>query len=190
MRTFWKALRLFLWMTVLTGIVYPLIVTAIGQLTWKMNAKGRIVTVQNRPVGSYQIGQKFEKDLYFWPRPSAVDYNSLPSGGSNLGPTSSTLKKIVEERTIAQLKANPDSGNEVPKELLFASGSGLDPHISPKTAYYQIPRVAKARKIEEKKLRSLVDGMIDERVFGLIGERTVNVLMLNIALDELKGSNE
>lgn len=178
--------RMFLWMTLLTGIIYPLIVTAIAQLTMKQKADGNILSVNEKKVGASLIAQKFESDRYFWPRPSSVDYNPLPSGGSNLGPISEALKKAVAERQEKILKTHPVAKEQIPPELLFASGSGLDPHISIAAAYFQIERIAKARGLEAKKIKSLIDDMGIKRSFGFLGEACVNVLLLNHALDELQ----
>lgn len=166
-------------MTFLTGLLYPLLITLIAQTTMKPQADGEILLHQGKKVGSSHIAQKFESPKYFWPRPSAIDYNPLPSGGSNLGPTSASLKKTVEER-----KARFHSGN-IPSELLFASGSGLDPHITSSAAYFQIDRVAQARGLDSKRVKELVDRLIEKRRLGFLGEPCLNVLKLNLALDEL-----
>lgn len=178
-----KALRMFVWMTVLTGILYPLSITVIANMAMPKKAKGSMVTHNNKIVGSLLIGQKFESEKYFWSRPSAIDYNPLPSGGTNLGPTSEDLKKIVDKRR--SILATHNKTDEIPSELLFASGSGLDPHISPKTAYFQIARVAKARTREGKELKNLIDSLTQKRRFGFLGAKYVNVLKLNLALDRL-----
>lgn len=175
-----QALRLFLWLFIITGVVYPSLITFIAHTTMKHKATGSLVK-----GGSLLIGQKFEGEKYFWSRPSAVDYNPLPSGGSNLGPTSKTLKNNVEKRRLLIAKAS-DNG-EPPSELLFASGSGLDPHISPAAAYFQLHRIARARKIDEEKIREIVHLLIEKRRFGFIGVPCVNVLKLNLALDLLTG---
>ena len=175
---------MFLWMTFLTGIIYPLLITAIAQLTMKQKADGDFLSVKDKTVGATLIAQKFESDKYFWARPSAVDYNPLPSGGSNLGPTSAALKKAVEERQEKIIKAHPVDKNKIPTELLFASGSGLDPHISVFTAYFQIERVAKSRGLESSDIKHLIDSMVIKPRLGFLGEACVNVLMLNKALDE------
>jgi len=184
MNKIWNNVRMFLWMTLLTGIIYPLLITAIAQLTMKQKADGDFLSSKDKVVGATLIAQKFESDKYFWARPSSIDYNPLPSGGSNLGPTSAALKKAVEERQEKIIKAHNVAKDKIPAELLFASGSGLDPHINVATAYFQIERVAKSRGIESKGIKSLVDKMIIKRGFGFLGEACVNVLMLNKALDE------
>lgn len=182
----WNNIRMFLWMTLVTGIAYPLLMIAIAQLTMQQHADGDLITVQEKTIGAALIAQKFEENHYFWPRPSFNDYNPLPSGGSNLGPTSAVLKKIVEDRKAAISKANDiaDSLNKnIPQELLFASGSGLDPHISPATAHFQIRRIAKARGLNDETLSLLIDNLTEKRRFGFIGEPCVNVLKLNLTLD-------
>ncbi|HEY4831551.1 MAG TPA: potassium-transporting ATPase subunit KdpC [Waddliaceae bacterium] len=175
---------MFLWMTFLTGIIYPLLITIIAQLTMKQKADGNFLSVKDKIVGSALIAQKFESDKYFWARPSAIDYNPLPSGGSNLGPTSAALKKAVEERQEKIIKAHLVDKNKIPAELLFASGSGLDPHVSVFTAYFQIERVAKSRGLENSDIKNLIDSIAIKPRFGFLGEACVNVLMLNKTLDE------
>lgn len=188
MKDWWCTLKMFLWMMVLTGIVYPLIITGIAQLTMKHRADGSFITSKDTTVGSRLIGQKFTSERYFWPRPSAVDYNPLPSGGSNLGPTSAALKKAVEDRAIAIAKAhNLDDHGSIPSELLFASGSGLDPHISVEAVHFQLDRVSRARGWNESKqseVKKLVDHLTENKWFFL-GGPYINVLQLNKALDEL-----
>lgn len=179
---------MFLWLTVLTGIVYPLFITGFAQVTMKKRADGEIIYRHGHPVGSALIAQKFESDKYFWPRPSAVDYN-IPSGGSNLGPTSAALKKALEGRKEKIMKAQGANDGQVPSELLFASGSGIDPHISPSTALYQVERIIRARNLNQSSAKNeilkLIDSMTTSRFFGFLGEPYVNVLKLNMALDEL-----
>ena len=136
-----KPLRMFMWMLFLTGIAYPLCVTLISYVAMRHKAQGSLLTFEGRVIGSSLIAQKFESSQYFWPRPSAIDYQPLPSGGSNLGPTSRELKKEVEMRRSRY------TSKQVPSELLFASASGIDPHISPEAAYFQSSRVANARHI-------------------------------------------
>lgn len=181
---------MFLWMTFLTGILYPLLITAVAQLTMKQTADGNFLASKEKMAGAPLVGatliaQKFESDKYFWPRPSSIDYNPLPSGGSNLGPTSVALKKAIEERQEKIAKSHSIEKDKIPAELLFASGSGLDPHITVSTAYFQIERIAKSRSIESKEIKSLVDKTTIKRGLGFLGETCVNVLVLNRALDEL-----
>lgn len=177
---------MFIWLTFLTGIVYPLLVTTIAQLAFKEKADGDFVTLNERYVGARLIGQKFESDKYFFGRPSANDYNPLNSGGSNLGPTSAVLKKAVDERREKILKAHPNEKKDVPAELLFASGSGLDPHISLGTAYFQIDRVANARGLKRTDLENIINKQTVKPILGFLGEPYINVLILNKTLDELK----
>jgi K+-transporting ATPase ATPase C chain len=175
-----QGLRLFLWMVLLTGVAYPLIITLVAQLIMHDKAQGGILVDKERTVGARLIAQKFEDAKYFWPRPSAVDYNPLPSGGSNYGPTSAALKHLVDERRSRFSK------KDVPTELLYASGSGLDPHLSPEAVYFQVERVAKARGLDPKALEPLIQKQIKGRSFGFLGEPCINVLLLNRALDDLK----
>jgi potassium-transporting ATPase KdpC subunit len=146
---------------------------------------GDFLASKEKVVGATLIAQKFESDKYFWARPSSIDYNPLPSGGSNLGPTSAALKKFVEERQEKIIKAHHVDKDKIPPELLFASGSGLDPHITIPTAYFQIERVAKARGVESKDIKNLIDSRVIKPSMGFLGEACVNVLILNRALDEL-----
>lgn len=185
MKKIWNNIRMFLWMTILTGVIYPLIITGIAQLTMKQKADGNFIFSKDQPVGATLIAQKFESDKYFWSRPSSIDYNPLPSGGSNLGPTSAALKKAVGERQEKILKSPNVKKDNIPTELLFASGSGLDPHIGLDTAYFQIERVAKARGLANNDIKKLIDDMIIKRSLGFLGDPCVNVLILNRALDEL-----
>ncbi len=169
---------MYLWLLLVTGVAYPLFITLIAQGIMRDRADGGIIVRDGKPIGASLIAQKFESDKYFWPRPSSVDYNPLPSGGSNLGPTSSDLKKSVEER-----QSRFATKRAIPSELLFASGSGLDPHISPKAAYFQVERIVKARGIDPKTVAKLIEDHTEGRLLGFIGEPCVNVLLLNRALD-------
>lgn len=159
-------------MWILTGILYPALITIIAKTTMQKQAEGSFINNK----GSTLIAQKFTSERYFWPRPSSIDYNALASGGSNLGPISPRLKKAVADR-YAKFSEKP------PTELLYASGSGLDPHISPESAYFQVARIAKVRKLPEKNLNALVARHIQKQ---FLGRYVVNVLELNIALDEMK----
>jgi len=172
----------FVVLTLITGIVYPLIVTAFAQL-FPNKATGSVIEVNGKAVGSELIGQPFSDPKYFWSRPSATSpqpYNGASSSGSNLGPTNKALREAVAER-LKQFEQKP-----VPADLVTASASGLDPHISPQAAQYQISRVAKARGMDEGKIRSLVEQYTEPRTLGVLGEPRVNVLRLNLALDALK----
>ena len=172
----------FVVLTFLTGIIYPLIVTAFAQL-FPNKATGSVIEVNDRAVGSELIGQPFSDPKYFWSRPSATSpqpYNGASSSGSNLGPTNKALHEAVAER-LKQFEHKP-----VPADLVTASASGLDPHISPEAAQFQVSRVAKARGLTEERIQELLDRHIEARTFGLLGEPRVNVLKLNLALDALK----
>ena len=186
MNTLWVSLRMLLALTLLTGVVYPLALTGLAQLFLPGKANGSVIEHAGGLVGSDLVGQNFTSDRYFWPRPSAVDYSPLPSGGSNLGPTSrALLNKIAERRARLVSAGNPV---EVPPDLLLASGSGLDPHISPEAAFYQIDRVQRARGVPESwrpELAALVRSRTEGPQWGLFGEPRVNVLRLNLALDSL-----
>lgn len=191
MKNLWNNLKMFLWMAFLTGIAYPLLITGIAQLTMQRQAEGDLIISKGTVVGASLIGQKFQNEKYFWGRPSAVDYNPLPSGASNLGPISNVLKKAVQERkAIIEKWPGVNDKTQIPSELLFASGSGLDPHITPTAAYFQMDRIIKSRGWEEKRfkddLKKLIDKHIEKRTFGFLGDPYINVLKLNIALDEMK----
>jgi K+-transporting ATPase ATPase C chain len=179
-----------LWMMVLTGIIYPLLVTLVAQLAMPVQANGSIIHLQGKAVGSRAIGQKFVSEKYFWGRPSAHDYNPLNSGGSNLGPISLKLKKLVSERRSHLVKVNNiDDSGFIPSDLLFASGSGLDPHITVEAAFFQKSRIVKARGGDEayhELLNDMIISMVKKRKFGFIGVPYLNVLELNLALDELQ----
>ncbi len=179
------ALRLLAVMTIICGGFYPLLVTGVAQAAFSEKANGSLVyNAKGEPVGSALLAQKFRDDKYFWPRPSAGDYATVASGASNKGPTSADLKKVVDERRAA-LKdtAGQDS---IPADMLFASGSGLDPHISKAAARLQVKRIASIRKFDGAKtasLYALVERMTEEPQWGIWGESRVNVLILNIEID-------
>lgn len=180
---------LFVLLTLLTGAVYPLVVTVVARLLFPHQAEGSLVDVNGRVVGSELIGQLFSNPRYFWGRPSAtspVPYNAASSSGSNLGPTNPALINAVGERIAALRAANPSHAGPVPIDLVTASGSGLDPHISPASAYYQVARVARARGIGESAVRELVERHIEGPVGGVLGAARLNLLRLNLALDALK----
>ncbi len=175
--------------TVITGVVYPLVVTGIAQLAFPHQANGSLIISNGKSFGSSLIGQSFSNPKYFWSRPSAtspVPYNAANSSGSNLGPLNPALMENVKAR-IEQLKtADAASKPLVPVDLVTASGSGLDPDISPASAEYQVPRVAKLRDLDESKVRELVAKHTKNRQLGILGEPRVNVLELNLALDDLQ----
>lgn len=181
------ALRMIAVMTLVTGIAYPLLVTACAQLFLSNKANGSLITRDGKKVGSELVGQKFTSDKYFWSRPSAIEYNPMPSSGTNLGPTSKTLLDAVNDRRNALL-ASAGAISEPPADLLFASGSGLDPQISPQAAAFQVGRISAARQLDESGLNtllSLVENSTEQPAFGLLGEARVNVLRLNLAVDSV-----
>ena len=173
-------------LSALTGIIYPLFVTAIAQLAFPSKANGSIIYKGGLAVGSELIAQAFSDPKYFWGRPSATSGypdNAMASGGSNLGPTNPALADAVDARATALLAADSGNKSPIPVDLVTASGSGLDPHISPAAALYQVPRVARERGLSVEMLRGLVAKHTEKRQFGLLGEEKVNVLELNLELD-------
>jgi K+-transporting ATPase ATPase C chain len=177
------SLKLTLVMIILCAGLYPLLIAGIGKAT-PGGGKGKTLSVNGKVVGYEKVGQKFTEDKYFQGRPSAVDYNAAGSAGSNKGPSNPDYLKIVQDRIDSFLAHNPGvKKEEIPADLVTASGSGLDPHISPTSAYVQVKRIAAVRNIPEEKIKTLVDETIETTV---LGPSVVNVLKLNIALDELK----
>jgi potassium-transporting ATPase KdpC subunit len=173
-------------LTVVTGVIYPLVVTGIAQVAFPTQANGSLVVKGGKPVGSALIGQPFDDPKYFWPRPSATSPfpdNAGASSGSNQGPLNPALAQAVQGRVDALRAADPGNTAPVPVDLVTASASGLDPHISPAAALYQVPRVARARKLDPAVVRALVERHIEARTLGVLGERRVNVLVLNLELD-------
>jgi K+-transporting ATPase ATPase C chain len=183
------ALILFFTLTILTGLVYPLIMTGITQVLFPRQANGSMIVANGRTVGSELIGQPFDDPKYFWSRPSATGpypYNAAASSGSNLGPTNPALIQQVQDRIAALKKADPGNNLPIPVDLVTASASGLDPDISVAAALYQLPRVARMRGLPETQVRDLISQNTEGRVLGFIGEPRVNVLKLNLALDAIK----
>jgi len=189
MRTLLKpALLMLLALTLITGVAYPLLVTGIAQYVFPKQANGSLIYQDGKLVGSELIGQPFDDPKYFWSRLSATGpfpYNAAASSGSNLGPTNPALLNAVQARVKALRQADSSNTQPIPVDLVTASGSGLDPHISPAAALYQVPRVARARNLEESIVRQLVEKHIEGRQLGFLGEPRVNVLKLNLALQTL-----
>ena len=180
------SLILIVLLTVVTGVIYPLVVTGIAQVAFPTQANGSLVVKGGQLVGSSLIGQPFDDPKYVWSRPSATSPfpdNAGASSGSNQGPLNPALAGAVQGRVDALRAADPGNTAAVPVDLVTASGSGLDPHISPAAALYQVPRVARERKLDVETVRALVERHIEGRTFGLLGEPRVNVLALNLALD-------
>ena len=182
------AIMVYVGLTLLTGVIYPMSVTLFAQLLFPSQANGTLIQRDGKCIGSELVGQEFVSLKYFWGRPSATSpnaYNASSSGGSNLGPTNPALMKAIAER-VALLKSASNPGELVPVDLVTTSASGLDPHISPAAAEYQVERVAKARGMNEKDVRTLLKKVTQDRQWGVFGEPRVNVLRLNIALDQLQ----
>ncbi len=182
------ALSVFVLLSAITGLAYPLAVTGIAGAVFPEQAAGSLILKDGKPVGSRLIGQHFSDPGHFWGRPSATapqPYNAAASSGSNQGPLNPALEDAVKARIAALLAADPGNGAPIPADLVTASGSGLDPHISPAAALWQLGRVARARGLPEAQLRALVDAHTEGRQWGFLGEPRVNVLALNLALDAL-----
>ncbi|MBK7874910.1 MAG: potassium-transporting ATPase subunit KdpC [Planctomycetes bacterium] len=181
------SVRMLLVMTLLTGVAYPLVVWAAGNALFPERARGSVVVVDGTVRGSRLVGQAFDGERWFWGRPSATSpaCNAAASGGSNLGPTNPALAAIVRAR-IERLEAAPHPSRAIPVDLVTASGSGLDPHVSPAAARYQVERVAAARGLALDRVRALVEAHVEPPTLGLLGEARVNVLELNLALDALR----
>ena len=183
-----KALKFLLVMTVLTGIIYPFFITGVAQLVFPVKANGSQVMQDGKIAGSELIGQKFDSSIYFWSRPSAIDYNPIPSGASNLSLASEKLRKqVMERRTIFVTGNSVSDTSAIPNEMLFASASGLDPHISPEAALLQVERIANYRHLDnnqKQKLLQCLQDLTQSPQFSFLGEDRVNVLLLNLELDK------
>lgn len=182
------ALVVFALLSLLTGFLYPLVVTGIAQAAFEREADGSKIVAGDRAIGSRLLGQPFSGPQYFWSRPSATapqPYNAAASSGSNQGPLNPALESAVKDRVAALRAADPGNTAPVPIDLVTASGSGLDPHISPAAAEYQVARVARNRGLPEQRVRDLVQQATLGRTFGILGEPRVNVLELNLSLDAL-----
>lgn len=182
------AVTLFILLSIVTGLIYPLLVTGIGQALFPEQAAGSLIERDGKPVGSRLIGQNFTDPKYFWGRPSATSpypNNAAASSGSNLGPLNPALKDAVESRVQALREADPGNTQPVPVDLVTTSASGLDPHISPAAAEYQVARVARSRGLPPDLVRDLVVKQTEDRQWGIFGEPRANVLELNLALDRL-----
>jgi K+-transporting ATPase ATPase C chain len=181
------AISLFILLSIITGVLYPLAVTGAGQVLFSEQARGSLIVKDGRVVGSRLIGQSFTEPRYFWSRPSAtgpMPYNGANSAGANQGPLNPALMDAVKGRIAALRAADPDNTQPVPIDLVTSSASGLDPHISVAAALYQVERVARARHLQATDVRQLVARHTEEPILGFLGEPRVNVLMLNLALDE------
>lgn len=187
------AFVLLLLFTLVTGLLYPLTVTALAQAVFPAQANGAVIRIAGAAAGSRQIGQAFDDPAYFWSRPSATapfPYNAAASGGSNLAPTNADLLASVQARRDALRAADPGNTAPIPVDLVTASASGLDPHISPAAAAYQTPRVARARGLDLAQVQAIVNQHTEGRFWGLLGEPRINVLELNLALDALTAAPE
>jgi K+-transporting ATPase ATPase C chain len=191
MKTFVVAIRVTIVTLVLTGLVYPFLITGLAQVLFPWRANGSLVTDEKgQVVGSELIGQGFANPAYFQARPSAAGekgYDATSSSGSNLGPTSKKLQDRINEDLKRLKEENPQAAGPVPAQLVTASASGLDPHLSPEAALWQVPRVAKARGISAERVKTVVESSVEGRTFGILGEPIVNVLLVNLALDRQFG---
>lgn len=186
MRVLFQAMMMVVLLTLIGGVMYPAVVTVIGQALWPEESNGSLVKVNDTIVGSALLAQSFKQPKYFWPRPSASNYGTLPSGASNLGPTSAELLKQIAERRRSLSAANPNAPSSIPIDALTASASGLDPHISLQSATMQVERVGRARGLSDSKkvdLMALINNHYENRQLRIFGEPRINVLLLNLELD-------
>ncbi|MFA6126784.1 MAG: potassium-transporting ATPase subunit KdpC [Bacteroidales bacterium] len=190
MKTLMISLKIFLFFTILTGIIYPLLITGIAQLIFPVKANGSLIVKDNKTVGSKLIGQQFDSTIYFMSRPSAISYNPLPSGGSNYGLTNVKLKDQVDLRKNKFIEFNLlDNLTAIPSEMLFASASGLDPDISLQSALLQVNRIAKARNFDsaqKQRMMQCIKNLTESPQFSLLGNERINVLVLNLEIDKLE----
>jgi potassium-transporting ATPase KdpC subunit len=186
----WKAFKVLTIMTILTGIIYPVLITVLSRVFYNHLSNGSLIISDGNVIGSELIGQKFDSAAFFWSRPSAIDYNPLPSGGSNLGPTSDKLKNLVADRKTHFIHDNlldPDAA--IPSEMVFGSASGLDPHISPVAALMQVERICLVRNFsaaEKEKLLEVINKQIEKPQYMIFGEARINVLLLNLELQKIR----
>lgn len=183
------SIKFLLLMTLLTGLIYPLFIFGIAKIFFPNNSKGSLIELNGNKIGSELISQAFDNSIYFQPRPSAIGYQPMPSGASNLGPTSKRLRELSDSLRQAFIKKNflPEN-TQVPPDAIFFSGSGIDPHISPENAFLQMDRIVKTRNFDSQKkeeLMKLINNLIEKPQFGFLGEPRVNVLLLNMELDKL-----
>ncbi len=184
-----SAFLIFLLLTVITGIIYPFVITAVAQVFFRHQAEGSIIFKDGKPIGSSLIGQSSDDPNYFWGRLSAtspVAFNALASSGSNFGPLNVALRQNVEARIKLLQNVDPENKSPIPVDLVTASASGLDPHISVAAALYQVPRIARLRSIPPEKVTEIIKESTQGRLLGVIGEPVVNVLQLNMALDKYR----
>jgi K+-transporting ATPase ATPase C chain len=182
------AVNMLIFFSIITGVIYPAVVTLIGQLIFPYQANGSILKVDNTIVGSALLGQEFTDPKYFWGRPSVTEpmpYNALASKGSNLGPLNPKLQMDVKNRMSVLKLANPDAKHQITLDLVTSSASGLDPHISLRSAYYQVPRIARARNLSANVINQLIMHQINNNLLNIFNLKTVNVLHLNLTLDAL-----
>lgn len=184
-----QSLRFVVVMTIITGLIYPLVSTAIAQMIFPSKANGSIIYIENKPVASELIGQTFKSEKYFWSRPSDTSpysYNGGDSSGSNKTPAGDEVEAIIQQRIKLIRELDPDNNKKIPVDLVTASGSGLDPHITPAAVLYQVDRISRVRDIEKEILINLIEQNTEKRQLGILGEPRVNVVKLNIVLDNLK----
>jgi potassium-transporting ATPase KdpC subunit len=184
------ALKFLMLFTILTGIIYPLTMTVVAQLFFPSKANGSLIRKDGKIIGSELIGQRFDSTIYFWSRPSATGYNPIPSGASNYGPVSDTLRKLVAARQDHFARFNSINNRmSIPEEMIFASGSGLDPHISPESALMQTERISRVRNfnsVQKEELLKKIHDLTEARQFLFLGQPRINVLILNLELDKIQ----